>query len=70
MISYLRHLLKKRHGDGESRCFFNIMSMFSSIRSLSEEFTTQYRNMCKDKNLREQLPELLEFLYDDELDDM
>ncbi|XP_069132149.1 vitamin D3 receptor B-like isoform X2 [Argopecten irradians] len=66
LISYLRHVLKERYGKQEVFIFSKIMNMFMAFRELTESYMKQYKELCKDKFLPKQFPEMLEFLFEDD----
>ncbi|XP_033753171.1 uncharacterized protein LOC117336672 [Pecten maximus] len=67
LISYLRYVLKERYGRQEVHMFSKVMNMFLSFRVLTESYMKQYQELCKDKFLPKQFPEMLEFLFEDDM---
>ncbi|XP_062585820.1 nuclear receptor ROR-beta-like [Saccostrea cucullata] len=65
LLKVLQYLLKERYGEGSGRQLAKIMDVFIKLRGLNEEFLMVYKKICQDKFLIEQLPELLQFLFDE-----
>ncbi|XP_061180642.1 nuclear receptor ROR-beta-like [Saccostrea echinata] len=65
LLKVLQYLLKERYEEGSGRQLAKIMDVFIKLRGLNEEFLMVYKKICQDKFLIEQLPELLQFLFDE-----
>ncbi|XP_056002632.1 vitamin D3 receptor-like isoform X2 [Ostrea edulis] len=65
LLEVLQYLLRERYREGCGRQLAKIMDVFVKLRGLNEEFLMVYQKICQDRFLIEQLPELLQFLFDE-----
>jgi hypothetical protein len=45
--------------------FSRIISMLTGLRGLTENYLQQFRTICSDKLIKQEMPELLGFLFDE-----
>lgn len=61
----LYYLLEDHHGEEFMVAFSRIISMLTGLRSLTENYFRQFKTICKDGLIKQEMPELLGFLFDE-----
>lgn len=65
LVRMLYYLLEDHHGDEFMVAFSRIISMLTGLRSLTENYFRQFKTICKDDLIKQEMPELLGFLFDE-----
>lgn len=65
LVRMLYYLLEDHHGEEFMVAFSRIISMLTGLRSLTENYFRQFKTICKDDLIKQEMPELLGFLFDE-----